>query len=767
MKKYRSDIPDDVYLEYVRSLYNDAATVLVGAGVHATLAALAYAKTGQPSYLAIAITLAAVGLLRYFGIRRVDPATQITDIQSAKAHERDHVFRAGTHGLVLGLFSFNSIFLFPDEFAEIASVSVSMATMISVVGRNYASSFIVRFLAFAIVLPIALGLMLKGDLFHAALGLMIVPFYTVTVKMAEHVREVLTQAVNEHAAANLLAHRFNTALNTMGHGLIMLDAQGLVVVSNREAANLLTFPNAAAMEGRSLSALLLRCVAGNLLSREEYRSVHTQLTRALREGRDGKVLVAFANGRYFEFSAREGREELGVITFEDVTSRIEAEKQIRHMARFDSLTGLPNRAHFHEIVTSCLMAGERSRMCAMAIVDLDDFKQVNDSLGHPVGDGLIYAVADRLNRFASPSVKVSRFGGDEFMIYFDDIANERDLSRRFDEIFAEFADPIEVAGHSLTVQISIGTAVSLAFAAEVDAMIVKADLALYKVKETGKDGWMLFAPEMDSAFRERQTLKAELRKAIERGELRAVYQPIIDMKTMKISTCEALSRWTHAELGTVSPAVFIPLAEEMGIVSAITAVVLKTACTECAKWPGEVSVSVNLSAVDFRNRDIIGVVVAALKASGLPASRLEVEVTETALMNDQTLTRSILSELKAMGVCISLDDFGTGYSNLSYVHSLPLDKLKIDQSFLSEIDTSKRSLDLLQATIHLARSMGLAVTVEGVETWEHLNVMSSTAKPDYVQGFVFGPPLPAAAIADMVVSTMPFSRETLELQAHG
>jgi EAL domain-containing protein (putative c-di-GMP-specific phosphodiesterase class I) len=264
---------------------------------------------------------------------------------------------------------------------------------------------------------------------------------------------------------------------------------------------------------------------------------------------------------------------------------------------------------------------------------------------------------------------------------------------------------------------------------------------------------------MDAAFRNRQLLKADLRSTIEAKGLRVVYQPIVSLDTMRIVSCEALCRWDHPDLGPISPAVFIPLAEEMGIISEISDFMLMAAARECVRWPDHTSVSVNLSAKDFRNHDVIDTVRAALAQSGLAAHRLEIEVTETALLDDKSLTRELIEELKALGVRIALDDFGTGYSSLSYLHRLPLDKVKIDRSFLIDVTQNERSLELLTGIVNLSRPLGLSVTVEGVETFEQLKLLTVKVKPDLVQGFLFGSALSASGIETMSSTVWPFAGE--------
>ncbi|BCG84218.1 diguanylate cyclase [Mesorhizobium sp. 113-3-9] len=761
MGKTKTDnIPVDVYIQFVRSLFDNAHMLVIGALCHATISLMVYWRHGQPIFLALAGALLGIGVWRYFSLRRFHRSGgEIRDAADATKWEREYILKGSLQGLLLGFFCFISIYVYSDSYAEIGALSVTMASLVTVVGRNYGSPRMVMIFAVTFVGPIAAALILRFDLPYVVLGLLIIPFMFIIKGSADHVRNVLFSAVVGHKQARQIAQRFNRALNTMSHGLVMLGPDGKVVVGNAEAARLMSLKSPDQLLGRSIHSLLLRGVAGGMLAPKDCRYVEAQLTRALREGRDRKVLVSFSNGQHFEFSAREGNQELGVITFEDVTARVETEEKIRFMARYDNLTGLPNRAYFHELVGELMASGERDRLCGLAVVDLDDFKSVNDTLGHPVGDGLIYAVAERLAAIAGQGITVSRFGGDEFMMFFDRVEDESHLASLLDQIFADLQGEVDVAGHGLRIQASAGAVLSKVEGTDVDAMIVKADLALYKAKELGKNGWRLFEAAMDAAFRNRQLMKADLRTAVESKNLRVVYQPIVAMKTMRIASCEALCRWDHPDLGPISPGVFIPLAEEMGIISEISTFVLQAACAECAKWPDQTSVSVNLSARDFRNGDVIQKVRDALASSGLAAGRLEIEVTETALLDDKSQTRQYIEELKRLGVRIALDDFGTGYSSLSYLHKLPLDKIKIDRSFVMDVTQNPRSLELLKGVVDLARILGLTVTIEGVETFEQLKILLHSVKPDLVQGFLFGAALSASGIETMSNVTWPFAAE--------
>jgi len=758
-KTTETHIPDDVYIQFVRSLFNSVHTVLVGALIHMLLTFLVFWKNGKPIYAWLALLLLAVGVWRYAGMLKFKKAPPITNRAQAWEWEREYILKGSVQALAIGFFCFVAFFLAADHYAELAAVCVTFGSIVTVAGRNYGSSRMVAIFSAAFLIPFGLGLIMRGDIPHVLLGVMIIPYFLIIKSTADQIREVLFSAVIGHKQARQIAQRFDRALNTMPHGLVMLDPEGRVVVANAEAAHLMAMSSPEAIMGRSLEALFMRGVAAGMLDMHECRYVVAQLTRSLRDGRDRKVLVSFSDGRHFELSTREGHDDLGVITFEDVTQRVQSEEKIRTMARFDSLTGLPNRAYLHELVAECMAAGDRDRFCGLAVLDLDDFKSVNDTLGHPVGDGLIYAVAERLGVFASDGVKVSRFGGDEFMIYFDRVEDDGHMSQLLDEIFAGLQGEVDVAGHVLRIQASGGAVLSRVRDTDVDTMIVKADLALYKAKELGKNGWRLFETTMDEAFRNKQLLKADLRNAVEANSLRVVYQPIVAMESMRIAACEALCRWDHPDLGPISPAVFIPLAEEMGIVSDISTFMLAAATKDCAKWPEPINVSINLSAKDFRNRDIVAKVRDALAESGLAPQRLEIEVTETALLDDKSLTRELIEEMKALGVRIALDDFGTGYSSLSYLHKLPLDKVKIDRSFLIDVTQNERSLELLKGVVNLSRPLGLQVTVEGVETFDQFKVLALSVKPDHVQGFLFGSALSASGIETMSATVWPFVKE--------
>jgi predicted signal transduction protein with EAL and GGDEF domain len=320
------------------------------------------------------------------------------------------------------------------------------------------------------------------------------------------------------------------------------------------------------------------------------------------------------------------------------------------------------------------------------------------------------------------------------------------------QTLASLIGNFDVGGHHLAVTISAGIVVTRAHAFDMAHMMIKADLALYESKARGKGISTLFAEAMDERYQKRQRLKADLKKAIKERKLNVFYQPIITADTMQISACEALCRWDHPELGPISPAIFIPLAEETGMITDLTQFMLEQACEDCSGWEGDVGVAVNLSAVDLRGSQIGEMVRVALARSRLEPGRLEVEVTEGAILEDQFLASSMLSDLKKSGIRIALDDFGTGYSSLSYLHNLPLDKVKIDQSFVREIVNNERSLKLVSGVTRLAHELGLIVTVEGIETLEQFERLKAHAHIDLAQGFLFGAALSSRGIATLISS---------------
>jgi diguanylate cyclase (GGDEF)-like protein len=439
-----------------------------------------------------------------------------------------------------------------------------------------------------------------------------------------------------------------------------------------------------------------------------------------------------------------------VVLLEDITDRRSAEAKITHLARYDDLTALPNRVHFRDEIERLLaISHDAERLSALLFVDLDQFKQVNDTLGHPCGDQLLCAVANRLREMLRPEDFVARFGGDEFVVFQENISSPEDAAALARRIVERLSERYRIDNHLVEIGASVGIALTSPEGVSADTLLKNADMALYRAKADGRGTFCFFRDEMAATVEARRILELDLRKALANEEFELFYQPLVNLKSGKITTCEALLRWNHPVRGTVSPVDIIPVAEDMGLIVDLGRWILRRACMECMKWPEGVNVAVNFSPQQFHQRDVLSEIRYALEVSGLPAHRLEIEITESSLLRNTQLTHDILSQLHAIGVRISLDDFGTGYSSLSYLHNFPMQKVKIDRSFLEGIDAD-RPLTLLRGVARLSADLGMAVVVEGIETNDQLELISADGTVTEGQGYLFSRPVPAVRIRQLL-----------------
>lgn len=443
-----------------------------------------------------------------------------------------------------------------------------------------------------------------------------------------------------------------------------------------------------------------------------------------------------------------GRPQYLLGVSEDITARKQAEARIAHLAHYDALTDLPNRILFRKDLQDALARSRRGGdgQVAVLCIDLDHFKTVNDTLGHPTGDALLKVVAERLRGCVREGDCVARLGGDEFAV----VQSGANLPTGAGELAARIADamaePFLVLGHQVVIGASVGIAISPGDASEPDELLKKADMALYRVKDEGRGGFHFFEAAMDQRLQARRTLELDLRRAIAANEFELHYQPLMTLGTGMTGCCEALLRWRHPERGLVSPAEFIPLAEEIGLIVPLGEWVLRQACEDASTWPDPVKVAVNISPAQFRSRNLVGAVVSALANACLSPERLELEITESVLLQDNAANIEMLHGLRALGVRISMDDFGTGYSSLSYLRSFPFDKIKIDQSFVRDLPQDVDALAIIKAVTSLGASLGIATTAEGVETEGQLDELRRQGC-DEIQGYLISRPVPAAQIA--------------------
>jgi diguanylate cyclase (GGDEF)-like protein len=446
-------------------------------------------------------------------------------------------------------------------------------------------------------------------------------------------------------------------------------------------------------------------------------------------------------------------EDLLLFAFVDISALKRAEEEIRRLANHDALTNLPNRVLLRaEMEKALLQALESGERFVLMMLDIDRFKSINDALGHPAGDALLQEVASRLLQAVRGSDTVARLGGDEFAILLPGGLGAGDAEALARRIIADVSRPCTIDGQSITVGTSIGIVIAPDDGTGLDHLFRNADIALYRAKSDGRGTFRLFDEMMDREVQARRTLELELGAAFQNGEFELHYQPQVDLASGDVIGFEALLRWRHPERGPIPPSVFVPIAEEIGLIGPLGEWVIHRACHDAQRWPGSLKVAVNLSPEQFHSGSrLLSSVTAALRQSGFPPQRLELEITESVLLADDAPTLHTLHNLRALGLSISLDDFGTGYSSLSYLRKFPFDKIKIDQSFVRELSTRDDCTAIVRAVAGLARSLGMGTVAEGVETNLQRTLLMAEGCTE-AQGYLFSPPIPNAEVVALLKS---------------
>jgi diguanylate cyclase (GGDEF)-like protein len=551
--------------------------------------------------------------------------------------------------------------------------------------------------------------------------------------------------------------RFDAALTNMSQALCMVDAAQRLIVCNQKFRELFALPPGATVPGTPIADL---CAgpSGLPASGSILRAVLDEQRPLILARKSGTYFQELADGRTIAVSHRPTRESAPdamqgaaagagwIATYEDVTERRRVEARIAYMAHHDALTDLPNRALLCERIAHAFAQAHRhDEAFAVLYLDLDRFKSVNDTLGHPIGDGLLKAVAQRLRECTRETDLVARLGGDEFAILQVGLATPRDAADLAARVSDVLSAPYEIEGHSVIIGTSIGIARAPQDGFSADQLLKNADLALYRAKADGRGVHRFFEAGMDEALQTRRRIELDLRKALTAGEFEVYYQPLVRLADGAVNGHEALLRWNHPERGFISPAEFIPIAEEIGLIVPIGEWVLRQACLEAARWEQGLKVAVNLSPVQLKSRDLVQTVMHALASSGLAATRLELEITESVFLQDNDLTLSILHDLRGVGVRIAMDDFGTGYSSLSYLRSFPFDKIKLDRSFVRDLGVQPDSLAIVSSIAALGTSLGMTTLAEGIETEEQMLRLREAGFQEG-QGYLFGRPAPAKMI---------------------
>jgi len=553
--------------------------------------------------------------------------------------------------------------------------------------------------------------------------------------------------VNSEAALTDEQTKVDAALSSMLQGLVMFDSEARLVVCNQRYLDMYGLLPDIVKPGCPLSELLKQRVATDAFFAIDPEQYISELVTAAQQGTSVRKLTTLRDGRVISIINQPVAGGGWVATHEDVTELRRAEERISYAAHHDALTNLANRTLFGEQLDQALKRVGRGEHFAVLYLDLDNFKFVNDTLGHLGGDELLKAVAGRLQSCVRDLDTLARLGGDEFGIIQADVEQPSDVAYLAVRIEEALREPYEIAGHHFIVEASIGIAMCPDNGVEAEQLLKNADLAMYQAKANGRGTFCFFEREMDARVKARSALEFELRQAIMCNQFELFYQPVVNLQDSTITSFEALLRWHHPERGLISPAEFIPIAEETGLINQLGEWVLRTACTEAMTWPDNIKIAVNISPVQFNNQALVLTVIGALAASGLPARRLELEITETAIIHDEAATLVKLSQLREMGVQISLDDFGTGYSSLSYLHRIPFDKIKIDKSFIDNIASDDSSLAIVQAVITVANTRNVTVVAEGVETEQQREFLRMLGCSE-MQGYLFSRPVPVQGLLE-------------------
>ena len=543
--------------------------------------------------------------------------------------------------------------------------------------------------------------------------------------------------------------RFNAAIENMSQGLSMFDGAARLIVCNQRFGEIYDLPAPLVQRGATLEEILTH-MAGSGFHVAEGIGFADLLQRGLTSAEAFATTVRAGDDRAIQIVGQPMGDGGFVATHEDVTERKRAEARIAHMAHHDALTGLPNRLLFREKLEEALGHAMHGAHSHVLCLDLDHFKDVNDALGHPVGDKLLQQVSTRLKQSIDSADTVARLGGDEFAII-QRGAELRQSSELAQCLIETLSAPYDIDGHQVVIGCSVGIAIAPNDGDDPVALLKAADLALYRAKTNGRGTFQFYEAEMDARLQARRVLELDLRNALANEEFEVYYQPQINLDRNRISGFEALLRWNHPERGIVSPAVFIPVAEEIGLIGRIGAWVLKAACSEAMTWPDDIKVAVNLSPAQFKSRTLILDVTSALGVSGLRASRLELEITESVMLQDTEAVLMTLRQIQDLGVRISMDDFGTGYSSLSYLRKFPFDKIKIDQSFVRDLSERADSAAIVKAVATMSASLGMDTTAEGVETLEQLERVRLEGCTE-VQGYFYSKPRPAREVPDLIAS---------------
>ncbi|MGO8909586.1 MAG: putative bifunctional diguanylate cyclase/phosphodiesterase [Bradyrhizobium sp.] len=743
------EISPSIRAALIDSLFETPAPLLTGLAFGAIAAAMTALKTGESLIWACVALLIVAGAVRAFDLQRYWARKSTLTADEAARWKNRHQIGAMIQAAAVGIWCSTTLLVSDDAVAHMICLSTTTGIVAGGAARAYGRQWIFQLQVSLAYGSVVIALALRGAPYYMAMSVVCAAFLVAIMQISANLQRIFMQAVMAREREAALAGQFDTALNNMPHGLCMFTAEGRLAVMNHRFSSMMNLPDDLMHGGASASDIVDACVSAGSISVGSGKIILSEIQDS--QARD--IITTdpdIVRGRSLSWTFQPMAGGGAVVLLEDITERRNAEARITHLARFDELTGLPNRVNFRDEIEHLLAAPHNAeQLSALLFVDLDQFKQVNDTLGHPCGDQLLCAVSERLRAMLRPEDFVARFGGDEFVVFQQNIKSPDEAAGLARRIVDHLSERYKIDNHLVEIGASVGIAVTSPEGVSADTLLKNADMALYRAKADGRGTFCFFRDEMAQTVESRRILELDLRKALANEEFELFYQPLVNLQSGRISTCEALLRWNHPVRGTVSPIDIIPVAEDMGLIVDLGRWILRKACMECMQWPEAVSIAVNFSPQQFHQRDVLSEIRYALEVSGLPASRLEIEITESSLLRNTQLTHDVLSQLRALGVRISLDDFGTGYSSLSYLHNFPLQKVKIDRSFLEGIDTD-RPLTLLRGVARLSADLGMSVVVEGIETNEQLELINVDGTVTEAQGYLFSRPVPALRIRQLL-----------------
>lgn len=768
-------IPNDVQFALVRSLYEHKQVLIAGCLIHVLSLGVAWASMSfDMAYVFAAVVVVAIFLARQhdmttFANRFHDRTTD--DIKVIREWENRYIIGSIAVCLALTTITCYSFWLAPHSTASTICLALQFGSLLSVVGRNFGSQRNVRFLTVINGFPpcityVAVGFYI-GEYTLAAAGLLLIPSVLVTDSFASFIRRILVDSIEKEKEADNAKALLEAAVANMPNGMIMVDEHNYIVEMNVSAIKAIGLPETLNRARMHVDELLR--MVGQMAGHTKEELAHLSATiYPLLRGSETVVEIDTKSGRCVRFTAhvinpstdrrsnRDAKFTGAVVLCEDVTEQRDVMRKNWRQARYDALSNLPNRRYMHELMQDAADNLGEDRLIAFCQFDVDGFKTINDTRGHDAGDEVIEKVAARMLELQREDDRIilTRLGGDEFVVAYKNLLPHEDVSALYNHVFSSICTTYEIKGKPMKLRCSGGVTLTDAANYSLEELMRKSDYVLYRVKHNPKRTpthfWGLFAGDMEDEFTLQIDVRDALKQAISNDNLSVVFQPIFDAPSKSISYCEALVRWTDPVLGEVAPQELIRVAEELGLVQAITRHVLNIACSECACWNNNIGVAVNFSTHDLYQSDCLDMIEEALVKSGLEPSRLHIEIHENALIKNLAHVRSILEQIAKLGVKIAIDDFGSGYKVLNYVEHLPVSKVKIDRSFIASLKPDGKLHQPLHTLVALSSGMNAEVVVEGVETDAQLNAVLRDQKIDHIQGYYLGYPMGREQIRERI-----------------